>query len=783
MASGGVEIPIEFVTQFEKALRDIDRFSKQAGTQLSGIGKQLVLPNLSAGLEIAEKVVHAFERIGEAFGEVISEAAETERVTSQLNQALKASGDYSARNVEAFKNMADELARTSRFDDDLILGQVRLAKQFNTTNQEASKLIRAAVDLAAATGEDLPTAVQQLGQTLDGTVGRVGQLIPSLQTLTAEQLRSGAAIDVVSKRFRGFAQSELTTFSGAMNEISKSFKDLQKAIGAPIVESAEIIEVFKAISDTFRSMAGDIKNNKAAIVDFVSNGILFAVQGFGILAQAIKIANESIYASISLIADAGKAFFAFKTRNLDLLKSSLVDAKDSIKGLFSVLSGNEGGNSAGAAFFDKLTKSAADLAIKIEKIQAAQLDAGKATRETAEGFDSLHNNAERFDLSIIGKLKSLQEELQKSGATPIETLQNSYNSYVQLLDDSYKHHLITQQQGEELLHALKKKYLLEEIKIQKDAYEQLAGQVQAVFQNPFLHSLGPNEVPKQGGSLNLSRSSEIGLARGLGGANAVLQGAQGASNLLGAAASAIGTALLGPAGQLLGPIVQQLAKGPAAVRQMVDEFAKALPALVDGLITGAAAFVVQVVKDVPLIIRGLIDGLPDVIVALVELVPELIAAIVEDVPQIIEAIVTKLPGALIKAIGKMFGDAGGMFASKVLQGATQFVGKMLEGAGQVIQKLIDGVTHPFGKKGTLFNFSGGGFGLGGDKGLLGGGIVSGILAQTGRNGLIADQPPERQRGRPVSGSHTIVVPVSVGRAQFAQAIVDVKRAGYRLEPI
>jgi hypothetical protein len=778
----GIEVPIEFIASFDNALKSLNKFGSSVDKSVGDI--QNKFDGFKTILELVG-VAFVADKIVEGIGEVISESAAAEVATNRLSLALKASGDYSQQNVSAFKDLAEQLSRTSRFDDDAILSQVALAKQFNTTNREAAKLLSAAVDLAAATGEDLPQAVQQLGQTLEGTAGRIGRLVPSIRQLTAEQLRNGDALDIVAKRFKGFSEGELTTFNGSLAQASKAFHDLLKAIGEPIVTDKGIQQIVQATTDSIQDFVTIVKANQGAIATFVRDGILILVNSFGILVEIVATAvNLLDRVKNDLIVDA-QVIASVKTAISDPiaafaeLKAAINDYKENSKS-----------TEATKKVFDDVAQSAANLSVKIEQINSKNKELGKTVETVGKTFDNQTNSAIRFDQTLIEKIQSLKTELAKVGETPIQALQNQFDISVKLIDDAYKNHILkNQSEGDKLLHELKIKYINEEIKIQQDAYAKLAQQIQEVYQNPFSRVLKPGEIPKRGGSLGVSDETQQNIGRGAGIANNILQGAAGASNLLGSAITSVATAFLGPVGSVLGPLAQQLAKGPEAVRQMVDDFARALPDLITNLAKGAVAFAVEIVKQIPTIINGLIDDLPDIIQALVEAAPDIIAALVEAVPRIVTAIVTKLPSALVKSIGKIFSDAAGGFIGKIFQGAVQFVGKLIEGAGKFISELISQISGGVGSKsglfGTgLFSFHGGGFGLGGNQGLLGGGILPGILEQvSGRSiqGLSADRPIETVRA--ASGPRTIEVPIKIGNSQFARAIIDVKRLGYRLEPI
>jgi hypothetical protein len=154
---------------------------------------------------------------------------------------------------------------------------VALASNFARTNDEAKKLTRAAIDLSAATGMSLDTAVEGLGKTLTGTTGRLGQAVPILKQFTEQQLKAGAAIQAVAERFSGSENAKINTFSGAMKQLNNVFGDFLETIGNLVVKSPVVREVIKFISLQFIQLASSITKVSAS-TDIVGEIIKVTLQ-------------------------------------------------------------------------------------------------------------------------------------------------------------------------------------------------------------------------------------------------------------------------------------------------------------------------------------------------------------------------------------------------------------------------------------------------------------------------------------------------------------------------
>ena len=261
-------------------------------------------------------------------------------------------------------------------------------------------------------------------------------------------------------------------------------------------------------------------------------------------------------------------------------------------------------------------------------------------------------------------------------------------------------------------------------------------------------------------------------ARGVGAASSVLGGRQGAVNLISQGAEFAGQAFLGIPG--IGQLVGQLAQGPEAVKQLVKEFADAIPDVI-----------VAIAEAIPVVLETLAEKLPDIITALVEKADRIIIALVRAMP------------AVAFALAKVVGEAAFRFVDEIARGATQFVGKILEGAFRFVDELIKGVGEAFnrlvdninplkglGIGGGGDNPAGGaavgagiGFAVGGPVGALIGGIAGSLFGKGGGAGA-GGGFAQSKGGGPSGGAPTQVV-LKIGQRELAQAMLDVNRQGFR----
>jgi len=230
---------------------------------------------------------------GGAFVRTITQAAaEQEEAVNALNISLQTAGEFSQEASQGFQDLARELQANSRFGDEVILQQAALARNFTNSNEQAQDLIKTAIDLSEATGISLDSAVRNLGKTLSGLTGELGEAVPQIRGLTAEQLKAGEAINVLAQRFGGAALGATRTFAGALAQLRNTFGDFLERIGSTITESPQVIALLNALSITFNNLTKNLAGSGAGFDVFFKNLVLNGaaaanslIESFAALAQ------------------------------------------------------------------------------------------------------------------------------------------------------------------------------------------------------------------------------------------------------------------------------------------------------------------------------------------------------------------------------------------------------------------------------------------------------------------------------------------------------------------
>ncbi len=269
----------------DKSVSDWEKSFKNFGSGLKDFGKDL-----------SKFVTLPLAGIGAL---AINEFIQAEKELNALNTALRNSGNFSTGAVQQFKALADELERTTNFSGGAITSASALALNYTKTAAEAEKLVRAAADLSEATGVSLDGAIKTLGSSLGGVTGQLANTIPQVRDLTEEQLRAGAAIDLVTQRFGGTAQAATQNLGGEITRLKNGFASFATEIGtqlAPFVRA--LVANLNRLLDFLRSLSPEVRNLALGIAVFAAALGPLAV-GVGTAIKLIPVLTSGLTALLS----------------------------------------------------------------------------------------------------------------------------------------------------------------------------------------------------------------------------------------------------------------------------------------------------------------------------------------------------------------------------------------------------------------------------------------------------------------------------------------------------
>lgn len=732
------DIRVKLGVDAQGALDSIKAFSKQSAESLKTV--ESAFEGIKLILEVLA-VAEVFHLIVEGLGECIAEASKADEAFAKMNVSMKLSGDYTKEAEESFKHLAHSISESTKFSDEAALGALATAKNFGISNEAAEALVKTATDLATVQGVDLNTAVQSLGKTYSGHAKEIARLVPGVKNLTEEQLRSGAAIELIGRRFDGAAEAMTGTYAGALAQSKNKFSELMEAIGQFITQNSVVVAVIKTAGNVFAWLGKYLAENKKAISDFVTNGILmivntipYVIDGFSILANIIGVVVKMVLmATTSIVGFIRAAFeiqfirdyYAGLARAISLVVFAVISFIEAFAKLPGVSHGLKALGIDTQALSNKLETANENVFKFMTGFKGQDItDTLTKVEQTGYGLVQKTDDVLGSMSSGFGKLKSGAVELSKSLTEIGKANANALEASTDKIRNLSKEIAPLTREMQEALTGGGAKSPFGALRMLRES---------AGIKTP----INPDTQKEYEGT-----QGRINIGAAFGAASSALGGMKGAENLIQTGLSVVGDKLFPGAGAAIGQIVGVLMQGKDKVKEMIQEFAKSVPTIIKAIITSIPTLIRELVKAIPQVMKALTDSIPEVIDEFINDLPDIIQALVEAMPVIAESMALQSPKiaeGIVRAIGNLIKKAfSGDFVQTIVEGAGRFISEFLKVPAQFLNKLLQGIGDAIknflglsGDKGGILNtgIGGGGAGFG-----IGGGD-SRIAIGTGHGGL------------------------------------------------
>lgn len=245
ITANGAEAEKE-IRKLERKVNDFGKKMKEVGTAMS---TYLTAPIVAAGavaVRSANQQLHAEQR---------------------LLTALKGRKDVQERLMQ----QAAELQSRSIYGDEAIIEQQAFLAALGLTETQINATINAAAQLSVALGMEFSSAVRNLSKTYSGLAGELGESIPALRNLTAEEMAAGAAIAYVNDNYKGFAETAAQTGTGPLLQLKNTLGDLAEQFGAILVPVIQKLATkLKEIAEKFQKLSPETRELIVSVAAFVA---------------------------------------------------------------------------------------------------------------------------------------------------------------------------------------------------------------------------------------------------------------------------------------------------------------------------------------------------------------------------------------------------------------------------------------------------------------------------------------------------------------------------------
>ena len=296
---------------------------------------------------------------------------------------------------------AKALQQNTRFGDEAIIAQQAYVKSLGVSTDQTKEIIEASVDLAAAMGISLESAVMNTTKTLSGMQGELGEKLPAaFKELTAEQLKAGEGIKFIREQFRGTAEEEVGTLTGSLDQMTNTLGDTAEAIG----------EIFSPVVTLLAQALGNAAREAQEFLSIFTETPfekqIRVMQELGLETTHLEIANtkskiaklEADTAQISSSEDLQKKL---KDANDKIIDSEIRKGELFEQGIEPVKQIENG--------VTKLIASMSGLGIAVPFLNAAFEDLGSTEQQEIANLDRIIKQKEQERELTLEEIKQLEE--------------------------------------------------------------------------------------------------------------------------------------------------------------------------------------------------------------------------------------------------------------------------------------------------------------------------------------------------------------------------------------
>jgi hypothetical protein len=190
-----------------------------------------------------------------------------EDAINKLNSALKITGFDVDKASKEFQKFATELQQTTKFGDELIIENIALLQSLGNLSEQGLKDgTKAALDLSAALGISLDSAITLVGKAAAGEVGSFSRYGVQIKKGSDNAETFANTLTALNSKFGGSAEAQVNTYSGRVTQLSNAFGDLQEEFGKLVTENQDVSDAIKLLSDGIVSFSKTIIQDGPKVV-------------------------------------------------------------------------------------------------------------------------------------------------------------------------------------------------------------------------------------------------------------------------------------------------------------------------------------------------------------------------------------------------------------------------------------------------------------------------------------------------------------------------------------
>jgi hypothetical protein len=241
MADGKIRIDTEIdESGLDRGLGSVDKKLK-SGTKGTGL--------FSGGLAKVGVAAAAATVVIKKAAEIVTDLTDTYKKQAKAETLLEAAAKNNPylddASVKALKDYAGELQRVAAIGDEELLPYMAQLATAGRTQAQIQEIMQVAVNASASGAMSLDSAVRNLNKTYGGLAGELGETVPELRNLTAEEMKQGAAVKLLGERYKGMA-AEVANNIGSSDKLKNAIGDFKETLGKPFERALAPIRTYFA---------------------------------------------------------------------------------------------------------------------------------------------------------------------------------------------------------------------------------------------------------------------------------------------------------------------------------------------------------------------------------------------------------------------------------------------------------------------------------------------------------------------------------------------------------
>lgn len=420
--------------------------------------------NFVAAAAAAATALYGLSR---AVGSWVGSMLKAETANAALRVALKKTDDATKENIKAFKAQANAIQESTRYTADSITQTQAFLKQLGVSAAQLQLATQATIDLSESFGLDLTSAARNVGKTVGGFAGELGELIPELKNLDAEALKAGKGIELLAEKFRGAAAAAADTLEVRLQQLNNELSDLGKAFAEGAAGQGDFKDAVKGGADAAREFNEEARLMGGILRELVGGTIQKARDlGTGIGTVYAKVTAPAI-AKVATSSEALRKQLLFQVEAMNQsktatelqagvmkeLEKSYGGAAKQLEALLGLSDRNARVNDEAAERQKRVTGALKEMGVALETEVNDQIEANNKLLEDAQMlYDQRirqngelvvsHGDLARIEAEVIAKnaelTGSLVEQTSATGdaATGLDDLSGKLAGYRGVVDET-----------------------------------------------------------------------------------------------------------------------------------------------------------------------------------------------------------------------------------------------------------------------------------------------------------------------------------------------------------